>query len=130
MRIAVPVTDGRIPNHLGHCATFLLVDVVDGRVTSEREVANPGHGPGGPPPTFIARQGADHVLAWGAPPHAQAVLADAGIRLVLGATGDPRRAVRDFLAGSLRLSTEGLDAGGGCGHSPHDDPDEPAPHAP
>jgi predicted Fe-Mo cluster-binding NifX family protein len=121
MRIAVPVTDGRIPNHLGHCETFLFVDVEGGVVRSERESRNPGHGPGGPPPAFIAREGADHVIAWGAPPHARSVLAEAGIRLVLGATGDPRQAVRDFLAGSLRLTTDALDAGGGCGHGRHPD---------
>jgi predicted Fe-Mo cluster-binding NifX family protein len=127
MRIAVPVTDGRIPNHLGHCQTFLLADVEGGKVVSEREVPNPGHGPGGPPPVFIARNGVEQVIAWGAPPHARSVLAEAGIRVVLGATGDPRQAVRDFLAGTLRLSSEGLDAGGGCGHSPNDPPHHEAP---
>jgi predicted Fe-Mo cluster-binding NifX family protein len=120
MRIAIPVTDGRIPNHLGHCRAFLLVDVADGKVVAEREVANPGHGPGGPPPAFVARQGATQVLAWGMPPHAQGLLRDAGIPFLLGVTGDPRQAVRDFLAGTLALTGEGLDAGGGCGHSPHD----------
>lgn len=119
MRIALPVTDGRIPNHLGQCRSFLLVDVEDGQVAREREEPNPGHGPGGPPPVFIARQRVDQVLAWGVPPHARELFAQAGIRLQLGVTGDARQAVRDFLAGTLRLTTEGLDAGGGCGHGEH-----------
>jgi predicted Fe-Mo cluster-binding NifX family protein len=126
MRIAVPVTDGQIPNHLGHCKAFLFVDVEDGKVVAERELANPGHGPGGPPPVFVADQGATHVLAWGIPPHALGLFAEAGIRVQRGATGDARQAVRALLAGTLRCTTEALDAGGGCGHGPHDhDRDHP-----
>ncbi len=120
MRIAIPVTDGRIPNHLGHCETFLFVDADGTTIRKEAELPNPGHGPGGPPPLFVARQGVDCVLAWGMPPHAQGMFAEAGIRVQLGATGDARKAVRDFLAGTLALTTEALDAGGGCGHSHHD----------
>ena len=120
MRIAIPVSDGQIPNHLGHCKTFLFADVEDGKVTNEVELPNPGHGPGGPPPAFVASQGADQVLAWGMPPHAQGLFAQAGIKVLLGATGEPRKALRDFLAGTLTLTREALDAGGGCGHSEHD----------
>lgn len=120
MRIAIPVTDGQIPNHLGHCQTFLFVEVENGKVKAEQELPNPGHGPGGPPPLFVASQKVDQVLAWGMPPHAQGMFAEAGIKVQLGATGEARQAVRDFLAGTLKLSTEALDAGGGCGHSGHD----------
>lgn len=128
MRIAVPVTEGRIPNHFGHCDAYLLVDVEGGAIRAETEVANPGHGPGGPPPRFVASQGVEFVLAWGMPPHARGMFADAGIRVQLGATGDARAAVRAYLAGTLALSTEALDAGGGCGHSHHDGPDDPEGH--
>jgi predicted Fe-Mo cluster-binding NifX family protein len=120
MRIAVPVTDNKIPNHLGHCDTFLFVDVEAGAVTGEFELPNPGHGPGGPPPVFVAGQGVQQVLAWGMPPHAQGLFADAGIAVQLGVTGEPRSAVHAFLARRLELTDESLDAGGGCGGSPHD----------
>ena len=120
MRIAIPVTDGKIPNHLGHCQTFLLADVEGGRITREIEVPNPGHGPGGPPPIFVADQGATHVLAWGMPPHARGLFAEAGIQVQLGATGEPRAALRAYLDGTIQLTSGALDAGGGCGHSPHD----------
>jgi predicted Fe-Mo cluster-binding NifX family protein len=102
-----------------------------GEVLSERELANPGHGPGGPPPRFVANQGADCVLAWGMPPHAQGLFAEAGIRVQLGATGDAREAVRAFLAGTLQLTTEALDAGGGAATAPdpeHDHGHDPDAH--
>jgi predicted Fe-Mo cluster-binding NifX family protein len=116
MRIAIPVTDGQIPNHLGHCKSFLFAEVENGVVSKEVELPNPGHGPGGPPPAFVASQGVHQVLAWGMPPHAQGMFAQAGIKVQLGATGEARQALRDFLAGTLKLTTEALDAGGRCGH--------------
>jgi predicted Fe-Mo cluster-binding NifX family protein len=118
MRIAVPVTAGRIPNHLGHCETFLIADVDNGRITREIELPNPGHGPGGPPPVFVAEQGVTHVLAWGMPPHAQGLFAQAGIEIQLGATGPARAALRAYLDATIQLTTEALDAGGSCGHQP------------
>jgi predicted Fe-Mo cluster-binding NifX family protein len=120
MRIAVPVTDNRIPNHFGHCAAFLLADVEGGAVRSEAVVPNPGHGPGGPPPLFVMAQGVTQVLAWGMPPHARERLTNAGIKVQLGVTGEPRAALRAFLAGTLQLTGEALDAGGGCEPSRHD----------
>jgi predicted Fe-Mo cluster-binding NifX family protein len=115
MRVAIPVTDGRIPNHFGHCAAFLIADVEGGTVKAEALVPNPGHGPGGPPPVFVIGQGVAHVLAWGMPPHAQGMLEAAGVKVQLGVTGEPGAALRSFLAGTLRLTDEALDAGGGCG---------------
>jgi predicted Fe-Mo cluster-binding NifX family protein len=123
MRVAIPVTNGRIPNHLGHCASFLVCDVEAGVVVKESELPNPGHGPGGPPPMFLVRLGVDQVIAWGIPPHGHGILREHGVKVQLGATGDPRAAVRAFLAGTLELTTDGLDAGGGCEHSALDDHD-------
>jgi len=120
MRIAIPVTDGKIPNHFGHCASFLIAEVADGKVQREALVPNPGHGPGGPPPAFVVAQGVTQILAWGMPPHAQERLAAAGVKIQLGVTGEPRAALQAFLGGALQLTGEALDAGGGCGGSAHD----------
>lgn len=115
MRIAVPSTNGKIPNHLGQCASFLIADVEGGKVVREVELPNPGHhGPGGPPPAFLANQGVTKVLAWGAPPHAHPVFAQLGIAIHLGATGSPREALRAWLEGTLKLTDEALDASGHC----------------
>jgi predicted Fe-Mo cluster-binding NifX family protein len=119
MRVAIPVTAGQIPNHFGHCESFLIADVAAGAVTSERLLPNPRHGPGGPPPAFVASQGVTQVLAWGIPPHAAEALRGRGIAIQLGVTGDAAAALRAFLGGSLALTTEGLDAGGGCGGHGH-----------
>ncbi len=124
MRVAIPVTGGLIPNHLGHCEEFLFADVEGERVVSERRVPNPGHGPGGPPPMFVRAQGATHVLAWGMPPHARGLFAEFGIAVQLGATGEPRTALADWLGGRLATTSDALDAGGSCNHSPLDHRDD------
>lgn len=121
MRIAIPVTKESIPNHLGHCEAFLIADVEGGAIIEETLVPNPGHGPGGPPPIFLARQGVEQVLAWGMPGRAREMFAGLGLHVQLGATGDARQALREYLAGTIRYSSEGLDAGGGCEPSPHDE---------
>jgi predicted Fe-Mo cluster-binding NifX family protein len=116
MRIAIPVINGQIANHLGHCQKFMIADVEEGKIVQQVELPNPGHGPGGPPPVFIARLGVKQVLAWGMPGHAQGMFDSLGVKVQLGATGDAQAALQDYLAGTLKLTTEGLDAGGGCGH--------------
>jgi predicted Fe-Mo cluster-binding NifX family protein len=119
MRVAIPVTAGQIPNHFGHCESFLIAEVAAGAVTAQRLHPNPRHGPGGPPPAFVASQGVTQVLAWGIPPHAAESLRGRGIAVQLGVTGAPEAALQAFLAGTLVLTTEGLDAGGGCGGHGH-----------
>lgn len=121
MRIAIPVTDGLVAEHLGHCESFLVADVEGGAVTREQLVPNPGHGPGGPPPHFLARLGVTQVVAWGIPPHGHGLLVQMGVAVQLGVTGDAHAALRGFLDGTLTLTSEGLDAGGGCGHGDHED---------
>jgi predicted Fe-Mo cluster-binding NifX family protein len=116
MRIAIPVTDGQVANHLGHCQSFLIADVEDGKVIQQVDVPNPGHGPGGPPPVFIAKCGVNQVLAWGMPPHAQGMFTQMGIKVQLGATGNPAEVLAKYLDGTLTYTDENLDCGGQCGH--------------
>jgi predicted Fe-Mo cluster-binding NifX family protein len=117
MRIAIPVTDGKVADHLGHCQKFLVADVENNEIKQTVYVDNPGHGPGGPPPVFVARLGTNQVVAWGMPPHAAGMFQQMGIPVVLGATGDAEQVLKDYLAGTLKLTTERLDAGGSCEHA-------------
>lgn len=116
MRIAIPVSNGLIAEHMGHCREFLIADIEDGALKQKATLPNPGHGPGGPPPTFLAKLGVKQVLAWGMPAHAGGIFNSLGVQVQLGVTGDPDAAIADYLVGSLKLTTEGLDGGGACAH--------------
>lgn len=111
MRIAIPVLDGQIAPHIGHSKTFLIAEVADGKVVSTTELPNPGHGPGGPPPIFIANQEVDQVLAWGAPEHVREILGRKGVAITLGCKGEPLQVLEAYLNGTLELTDEGLDGG-------------------
>lgn len=114
MLICIPVTQNEIPNHFGHCEEFFFAEVQDGKVGRVTLEKNPRHGEGGPPPIFVRNHGTTHVLAWGMPNGPRGALENAGIKLTLGARGEPRAVLEAFLAGTLQLTTEKLDAGG-CG---------------
>jgi predicted Fe-Mo cluster-binding NifX family protein len=121
MLVAIPVTEGQIPNHLGHCESFLFAEVEGTTVVRQSVSPNPGHGPGGPPPAFLKRRGVTHLLAWGCPPPAQEMFDVVGIKVTLGVTGEATAALQSWLDGSLKPVKDGLDAGGGCGPSTLDD---------
>ncbi|MFO7274183.1 MAG: NifB/NifX family molybdenum-iron cluster-binding protein [Bacillota bacterium] len=116
MRIAIPLADGHVAPHVGHCKSYLIADVEDGKVVATCEVANPGHGPGGPPPLFLANQGVNLVLAWGIPQHARDMFRRLGLDFVVGCTGEASQVLQDYLAGTLKLTDEGLEGDGSCCH--------------
>ncbi len=116
MRIAIPISGAEVSNHLGMAQRFLIADIEDGKIKQTAELPNPGHGPGGPPPHFLARLGVNQVVAWGMPAHAMGMFQSMGVKVQLGATGDPHQVLNDFLAGTLKLTAEKLDGGGSCSH--------------
>jgi len=120
MRIAIPLAQGQVAPHVGHCKSYMIANVEDGKVVKKEEVANPGHGPGGPPPVFIANLGVKLVLAWGIPEHAREMFKRGGVDYIVGCNGDADQVLADFLAGTLKLTDEGLEGdGSSCGHDHH-----------
>lgn len=52
MKIAIPLAEGKLTMHFGHCASFALVDVdpQTKKIIKTEEVAAPPHQPGLLPP--------------------------------------------------------------------------------
>ncbi|MGQ9546373.1 MAG: NifB/NifX family molybdenum-iron cluster-binding protein [Dehalococcoidia bacterium] len=103
MRFAVPVTDGKLAGHFGHCSHFALFDVDEATKTIVRRqvIASPGHQPGFLP-TWLAEEGVSVVIASGMGSRAQALFAENRIEVVVGVLGDdPEKAVLDYLRGEL-----------------------------
>ena len=104
MRIAIPVADGRLSTHFGHCERFALVDVDPStkKVLKREEVEAPPHEPG-LLPAWLAERGATVIIAGGMGQRAQGLFADQGIAVVIGAPAEaPDRLVADYLEGTLR----------------------------
>ena len=118
MRIAVTYKDGRIFQHFGHTETFQLYDISGDRVVNRTLIGTDGQGHGALVGLLRACK-IDALICGGIGGGAQRALAEAGIRLYGGITGDADEAVQAFLTGSLPDNTEVRCAHHGKEHGEH-----------
>lgn len=90
MRIAVPVTNGRLSAHFGHCEQFAVVDAdrENNRVTHVEALTPPAHEPGALP-KWLSGLCVDVVIAGGMGRRAQQLFAQNNIDVVVGAADNP-----------------------------------------
>jgi predicted Fe-Mo cluster-binding NifX family protein len=103
MKIAIPVVDGNLSAHFGHCETFALIDVDPQakKIIARQDFPSPEHQPG-LLPAWLAEQGANMIISGGMGPQAQQLFAQNNIEVILGAPeAEPTRVVEDYLAGRL-----------------------------
>jgi len=103
VKVAVPVTDGVLSGHFGHCVEFALfeVDAARGSILGRQDVPAPEHQPG-LLPGWLSSHGADVVIAGSMGGRARDLFARHQVAVVAGAPeGDPRELVMAFLAGTL-----------------------------
>jgi ATP-binding protein involved in chromosome partitioning len=103
MRFAVPVSDGVLCQHFGHCQEFALIDVdrVTNRIVGRETIPAPEHEPG-LLPAWLADRGAGFIIAGGMGSRAQQLFADQGVSVITGApVGDPETTVLKYLEGAL-----------------------------
>jgi Mrp family chromosome partitioning ATPase/predicted Fe-Mo cluster-binding NifX family protein len=104
MRIAIPIADGKLSMHFGHCERFALVDVDTQakKILKREDIDAPKHEPGLLPP-WLAERGTRIIIAGGMGQRAQALFTGQGIEVVVGAPAEtPERLVADYLAGTLK----------------------------
>ena len=103
MRIAVPVANGKLAMHFGHCAQFALVDVDEGarNIVNTVHVDAPEHQPG-LLPRWLAEKEAHVIIAGGMGSRAQNLFAEHGIEVIIGAPSEaPEILAEAFLNGTL-----------------------------
>lgn len=103
MKIAVTYQDGIIFQHFGHTGAFKIYEVENAEVISARVVDTNGSGHGALA-GFLQQQGVDTLICGGIGGGAQMALADAGIKLYGGVSGDADEAVQALLAGRLNYN--------------------------
>jgi predicted Fe-Mo cluster-binding NifX family protein len=104
MRIAIPMAEGRLAAHFGHCEKFALleVDPQQKTVLGTQLIDAPPHQPG-LLPGWLASQGATVIIAGGMGMRAQQLFAARGIRVVTGAAeATPEVIAQDFLENRLQ----------------------------
>jgi len=103
MRIAVPLADGRLAMHFGHCEQFALLDVdpASGKILRREDLEAPPHQPG-LLPAWLAERGAQVVIAGGMGRRALGLFSERGIRVVTGAPAEkPEDLAARYLDGTL-----------------------------
>ncbi len=103
MKIAIPVADGRLCMHFGHCEQFALIeaDRASGSMKEPVYLDPPPHEPG-VLPRWLHEQGANVIIAGGMGQRAQNLFAENGIDVVVGASSaDPQAVAEAYLSGTL-----------------------------
>lgn len=104
MKIAIPLANGQLTAHFGHCAEFALitVDQAQKKITDRETVPAPEHEPG-KLPVWLAEKGVSLVIAGGMGQRAQDIFIANGISVVVGASANtPDSLVLEWLAGTLK----------------------------
>lgn len=105
MKIAIPLAEGQLAMHFGHCERFALIDVDTSKkeIVKREDIEAPPHQPGLLPP-WLAERGVDMVIAGGMGQRAHELFTARGMEVMLGASADtPEKLVADYLAGTLTL---------------------------
>ena len=105
MKIAVTYENGQVCQHFGHCEQFKLYDVQDGQVVSSQVVSAIGSGHGALA-GFLQQHQVDTLICGGIGGGARTALAEAGIQLYPGVSGDADSKVADLLAGKLAFDPD------------------------
>ncbi|MGQ9635658.1 MAG: NifB/NifX family molybdenum-iron cluster-binding protein [Bryobacteraceae bacterium] len=103
MRIAVPVANGILAQHFGHCERFAFVDVdpATKSITASTEVEAPEHQPGLLPP-WLKERGVNLIIAGGMGSRAYTLFQAASIEVLTGAPAVSVAAlVQQYLDGKL-----------------------------
>jgi len=111
MRIAIPLTNGLLAQHFGHCAHFAFIDVdtTTKKILGSAQEAAPEHEPG-LLPRWLRDRGVTVVIAGGMGPRAQTLFAQAGVEVLTGAESrEPETIARDYLNGALVTGANSCD---------------------
>ena len=105
MKIAVTYENGQVFQHFGHTQQFRLYEVQDGKIAQATILDTQGTGHGALA-GFLKAQGVDVLLCGGIGGGAKNALAEAGIQLFGGITGDADQAVQAYLDGKLQFDPD------------------------
>ncbi len=114
MRIAVTYENGEIFQHFGHTENFKVYDVEDGKIISSQVVSTNGSGHGALA-EVLHTLGAEVLICGGIGGGAQMALAEMGVKLYGGVSGNADAAVEAFVTGQLLYNPDVR-----CNHHDHE----------
>lgn len=101
MRFAIPLAEGKLATHFGHCKEFAFVNVENGEISGTEIQVPPPHEPG-VLPKWLGDNGVNIVIAGGMGARAVSLLEENRIEVKTGAQRlEPEMLVRQYLENSL-----------------------------
>ena len=101
MKFAIPLAEGKLTAHFGHCQEFAILDVEDNEITNKEIIIPPPH-EHGVLPAWLKEMGAHVIIAGGMGNRAISLFDQAGIQVITGApVEDPEILVKDYLKNTL-----------------------------
>ena len=108
-KIAIPMENGKVSSHFGHCAYFAIATIEDNKIVEITEHTPPKHEPG-VYPRWVASLGVTDVIAAGMGQRAINLFHEQKINVLVGAPLEGAREILEkFLAGKLELSANCCD---------------------
>ncbi|MDP3435757.1 MAG: NifB/NifX family molybdenum-iron cluster-binding protein [Bacteroidales bacterium] len=108
-KFAIPLENGVLCSHFGHCQQFAIIDVVDNVITSEKLITPPPHEPG-LLPAWLAEQGVTEIIAGGIGQRAITLFQASNIKVHMGAQPkSPKDLVSDWIGNSLITGANACD---------------------
>jgi predicted Fe-Mo cluster-binding NifX family protein len=109
MKFAVPLAEGKLTAHFGHCQEFALVDVEEDAIKKKETLVPPPHEPG-VLPKWLHEQGANVIIAGGMGARAIDLFVQNGIKVITGAPSlTPEELVQQYLDNSLQTGANACD---------------------
>ena len=101
MKIAIPLADGKLTAHFGHCQEFALIDVEGNEITKKETLVPPPHEPG-VLPSWLHSLGSNVIISGGMGGRALSLFEQNGIKVITGAQAlEPEELVQSFIENDL-----------------------------
>ncbi len=101
MKFAIPLAEGKLTAHFGHCEEFAIIDVDGDNIKSKEILVPPRHEPG-VLPRWLHDLGANVIIAGGMGQKAQSLFSEQGITVVVGAPSEePESLIKSYLNNAL-----------------------------
>ncbi|MCP4632190.1 MAG: ATPase [candidate division Zixibacteria bacterium] len=104
MKIVIPIAEGKLCLHFGHCEKFVLIeiDMQKKTIVNKTDLNPPPHEPG-VLPQWLSKEGANLIIAGGMGMRAQQFFKQYGVDVVVGAYPDtPENIVSAYMNNSLQ----------------------------
>ena len=101
MKFAIPLAEGKLTAHFGHCQEFAVVEVEDNEIKNKETHVPPPHEPG-VLPRWLHDLGTDVIIAGGMGARALDLFAQNDIKVIVGAPAlTPEELIKQYLDDTL-----------------------------